>query len=175
MITYLTIVSSVVILGLISILYKVVNIDDSLKEFNIGKLNHNIIHFDKGIKTTGLPIISIKINNKDYNFIVDSGANVNVIDALLIKEIQRDLDIKLMESDSVTGLSKEEMQSHECKLSFIIDEEEFTDKFKVVDFSVSAAAIKENSDVIVSGLIGSNFLKTHKWQIDFNKSILWKK
>lgn len=139
------------------------------------KNNHSsllAVSFGKGFTSPNIPIITCNQGDKKLNFIIDTGADDNVINKSVIDNI----DHKEIEYEgTLTGLGGSyDVQA--CSLKLEINGETFTDKFLVSDHLEGAFnKMEEAHAIILHGLLGSNFLKRHNIVLDFNNLTAYNK
>ena len=124
--------------------------------------------FDK----SGIPIIKVKIKGKDYKFMLDSGANVNVIDSRLLEEIKEE-NTEIQASNGMTVASGDMNAGGVMPLTFKHKNKTFTEDFELLDMSDAFNSIAQRDGVELHGILGSKFFNKHKWSIDFEDLVIW--
>lgn len=110
----------------------------------------------------GLIILKAKINNKSYNFILDTGAS-----NFISKELATELNVKVIGSESIGDIYGDEQKTDYTRIDNI--------QIGNLDFSETIAAISDfNSlptwaSLNIDGLIGSNLMQHAIWDFDFKK------
>lgn len=140
------------------------------------------ISFREKYKDVNLPVVSIKILNNEYDFILDTGANFNALDInqfkRIIKENDIDIDLSLLESNLqnngsiIVGLGGEQSNVKDVNLQFNIEDIEFNEVFSLIDIG-SALEAHGKKDHILCGVMGSEFFEKNKWKIDFEELVIW--
>lgn len=143
---------------------------------DIRKKKKTSLTFKDSIHNTGLPIISLKLQIPDksfitYNFIVDTGSTVNVINTSCVKDLYSE-DIKL--NTELYGIGGNSGEAKKYRLYFINDNNLYSGEFVSKDLSSSLDYIEEITGYTIHGLIGTNFLEEFKYKIDFSKYQLYK-
>lgn len=143
---------------------------------DIRKKKKTNLTFKDSIHNTGLPIISLKLQIPDktfitYNFIVDTGSTVNVINTSYVKDLYSE-DIKL--NTELYGIGGNSGEAKKYRLYFINDNNLYSGEFVSKDLSSSLNYIEEITGYTIHGLIGTNFLEEFKYKIDFSKYQLYK-
>lgn len=144
---------------------------------DIRKKNRTSLVFKDSIKATGLPIVSLKFktsNTKDivvYNFIIDTGSTVNVINTSYVSDLQFE-DIKT--NTELYGIGGNSGEAKKYRLYFINDNNLYSGEFVSKDLSPSLNYIEEITGYTIHGLIGTSFLEEFKYKIDFSKHQLYK-
>lgn len=110
----------------------------------------------------GLIILKAKINNKSYNFILDTGAS-NVIS----KELAKELNVKIIGSESIYDIYNVAQKTDYTRIDNI--------KIGNLDFSETITAISDFNSIPafasmkIDGFIGSNLMQHAIWDFDFKK------
>lgn len=143
---------------------------------DIRKKKKTSLTFKDSIHNTGLPIISLKLQIPDktfitYNFIVDTGSTVNVINTSYVKDLYSE-DIKL--NTELYGIGGNSGEAKKYRLYFINDNNLYSGEFVSKDLSSSLDYIEEITGYTIHGLVGTNFLEEFKYKIDFSKYQLYK-
>lgn len=123
----------------------------------------------------GFPLIKMTIFDKRYNFVLDTGATVNVLDSsVLINDIPAGENIDLKEGAGFMGagdVSKRETQV--CTLPMTYNKKLFSEKFQIANLSEMFDSIEKEEGIRIHGMLGSGFFKKHQWAIDFEKMVIW--
>lgn len=130
------------------------------------------INIKSSVETIKLPILTSEIEGKTYNFLVDSGANVNIISKEAIDMIQDKIILEKTEK-IITIEAKSKEDRNVCSISFSVKGNIFSDKFIISDRFVSLDSIERNYGIKIDGILGSNFLYENKWIIDYNNLVVW--
>ncbi|MCD8438405.1 retroviral-like aspartic protease family protein [Tenacibaculum dicentrarchi] len=113
----------------------------------------------------GLIILKAKINNKSYNFILDTGAS-NVIS----KELATELNMKVIGSESIYDIYNVEQKTDYTRINNI--------QIGTIDFTQTIAAITDFNSVPawvsmkIDGFIGSNLMQHAIWDFNFETNII---
>lgn len=117
-----------------------------------------------------LPVIQVKIGKKAYHFGLDSGAEVNLLDAKILDKIDKNV-IANLQQESIVGLENapKTVQTATIKKTTLKSIEFPAMKYLFVDFS----EVNQNNDLKIDGLLGFTFLKKSKISINYKKQILY--
>lgn len=134
-----------------------------------------IIQFSQDhMKKGGLPVIPLKFNGLTYNFLIDSGANINVLDRRVFEEVNKDKTISLREGTTITtggGVSEEVGQK--ADITFKYKNRKFEEIFDILDVSVAFDNIQLVDGVTLHGILGTHFFNKHRWILDFENMVVW--
>jgi len=134
------------------------------------KTKKNEISFKQGLDLTGLPIITFNQGNIKLNFILDTGANYSIIDANYIDNIQY---TPSNEQSSIYGMEGKERQTSVCNIDITYKDVTYSDRFLIADLSPSFSKIKQESGVILHGILGSFFFQKYQYVLDFKELIAY--
>lgn len=124
----------------------------------------------KGAK---FPLIKVKVNDRICSFLLDTGANVNIINEKVFDEINQDGTFKLDKSEGIiTGKGMMESPGT-TTLSFKYRTKKFEQEFDVIDMSEAFNGIKEDTGINIDGILGDGFFQEYQWVIDFEKLVTW--
>lgn len=133
-------------------------------------IHPNAISFEETLNLTGLPIISMKQwdeeeqMDKVYNFILDTGSDVNIIDSNVLKQLQyKELDVK----GTVYGADGKRVKTKVCSITFSHKDREYPYIWLARDMSEPFGNMKKDHGVNLHGLIGSKFFNEYKYVLDF--------
>lgn len=123
------------------------------------------VSFKKGFVAPNIPIATVKHEDLELNFILDTGSDrnsidSNIVDKLLTGEAKDKTAIKL------TGVGgHQEVKS--CSLEFQCGDKSYKADFLITDFKEPFSAIYEEHGIQLHGIIGSQFLKENNVVLDF--------
>lgn len=122
----------------------------------------------ESLDKTGIPFVKVMINNKDFNFMVDTGASNCYIDDNIIS----DFNCEKLEENNIITASGDIQKSNKVKLQFKVLNLVVNCNFQAYDMSkINDSYIKHNLPKI-DGILGIDFLRTIKANIDFNDNCL---
>lgn len=125
----------------------------------------------KGIKETGVPIVTFTHKGKPLNFIVDTGSSNNIISTNVYKQLEK-VDIS-SEVSSVYGVDGNNISIGGTVLTYLqCDKKVYLASFEVMNIpALDKFSSEEN--INIAGFIGSNFLSKYNWVIDFSHNNLY--
>ena len=130
------------------------------------------ISFKESMDLTGFPIVTFYIGEKKLNFILDTGSNVSYINKNCLSDIPYK---KIDKTTYVTGFQADEEPKPFAYFEFYYKEHKFEDEFCIVDLSTSFGQIKQQSGVVLHGLLGSKFFQKYRYVINFDELIAYSK
>lgn len=132
--------------------------------------NREFMSFRESIGLVDLPIVTFYQGETKLNFLLDTGANLSIIDEKVVNSIET----QVSETISTTiGIGKRINNITNVDIKFLYKNKEFTDTFQVVDMSEAFGVIKKCSGVTMHGIIGNNFMQRYKYVLDFKEMIAY--
>ena len=124
-----------------------------------------------------LPAIVFNCQGKELLFILDTGSNGCHINRSVLK----DLDVKTtmvekkegVESFVATGNGVSSPSAEKCDLVLSLGEYTFNVIMNVEELDAAFDYIFKTDGVRVHGILGTNFLRTNNWTIDFANNIAY--
>jgi predicted aspartyl protease len=113
----------------------------------------------------GFIIVQAEIKNKNYNFILDTGAS-NVVS----KELAESLNLKVIGSENVYDIYNKSQINEYTRIEIIqIGEIDFVETIALInDFNSTSTW----SSLKIDGFIGSNLMQRAIWDFDFTKKLI---
>lgn len=134
----------------------------------------SISSFADTFSILNIPVITFKIKDSEYNFIVDTGSSSSHIQSELAKKYGENytgIDV------SCTGAGSEINFSGACRIDltkdkYVIPEVLF---FSSPALDASLLAISDKFNISIHGLLGGDFLDQHKFIINYCNQQIYKK
>lgn len=115
-----------------------------------------------------LPIITLTNNGQTFNFLVDTGASISVVDSIVLDKIEH---TKLNTVGEAYGIDGNIVKVNYVSIELAKEDMTFTEQFQVMRLD-AFDNLKETDNLELSGILGSAFLKAHGFVIDFEKLTL---
>ena len=139
------------------------------------KDNHNsFLSFSlaKGFTSPNIPIATFYQDNKEFNFIIDTGSDDNVISKEALKDIQYE---KIDHKGTISGIGGI-YEVEGCNITFQHEGESFTGMFIISDTLKEAFDnIRKYHAIPLHGMLGSKFLKKNDIVLDFKNLTAYSK
>lgn len=143
--------------------------------FLINKLEEkvsNTMSFREALALAELPVVTFYQGDKKLNLLLDTGANISIID----KEVASTINTKETPRVSkITGIGGSVKDVAIVDIVLQYKNNTFKDGFQVTDMSSTFSAIKNATGVTVHGIIGNKFMQKYKYILDFDKMIAYSK
>ena len=128
--------------------------------------------FKESMNLTELPIVTFYNGSTKLNFLLDTGANLCVINSRSIDSLNYK---KLDEKGSVFGMEGNSVDIDYISMDFTYNSKSYSSSFQVVDMQEAFDRIKQESGVTVHGILGSKFFEEYKYVLDFKELIAYTK
>lgn len=128
------------------------------------------ISFREAIDLVGLPIITFYNEGKKFNFLLDTGATISVIDSNILNDFSHK---KLEKDGTLFGMEGHKIDVSYIKADLVYKDKIYKEEFQVVDMSAPFNEIKAESGVKLSGILGNIFFTNYKYVLDFNSLIAY--
>lgn len=143
--------------------------------FLINKLEEkvsNTMSFREALALAELPVVTFYQGDKKLNLLLDTGANISIID----KEVANTINTKETPRVSkITGIGGSVKDVAIVDIVLQYKNNTFKDGFQVTDMSSTFSAIKNATGVTIHGIIGNKFMQKYKYILDFDKMIAYSK
>ena len=120
-----------------------------------------------GLQLTNLPLIAVKVANKNLCFILDTGSTCRLIDSNVV-EYFKDI-VEPIGDYCISGIDGTKHKVDVVILPVNFEGYTYETKFCVQPLSDAFKEIEEDSGIQVHGLLGTDFLIENKWIIDFKE------
>lgn len=126
--------------------------------------------FREGLNLTGFPVVTFINNDRVFNFLLDTGSNVSLIDEGVLKHLKHEEDSSEVELFGLDGIER----TGKCVVSYLTYEDvSYKAQFFVTNLAPTFYRIKQEHGVTLHGILGSDFFKAYKYVLDFNKLIAY--
>ena len=130
------------------------------------------ISFKESLDLVDLPIITFKVGDKKLNFMLDSGANLSVINESALSNIEHTLTNKI---GTIFGMEGNVQKVRYAELTLQYKNNIYTDEMQVLNMDNSFNNLKKESGVTVHGILGNNFFQKYKYVLDFKELVAFSK
>lgn len=141
---------------------------------DIKKANRKRISFKEAIDLVELPVVTFISNGRKLNFLLDTGAN----NSILNESVAKSMKLKLEEFDGVeTNTAGGNINLNTIvNLDIKYDEKRvYNESFLISNMDEAFNSVKEETGVMIHGILGSNFFTRNKYIIDFDSLALFVK
>ena len=125
---------------------------------------NTLIKFKVPMTLTGLPIVQFNSNGIKLNFILDTGANISVIDTNILSKLKY---IKEESVSEVFGIEGDKQSVETVSIEFNKDTKSYKDIFQVMDMSAPFGFVELESGIKIHGILGNEFLSKYGYVLDF--------
>lgn len=135
-------------------------------------IHPNAMSFQGTFDLTGLPIITFYQGENKFNFLLDTGANDNVIDSNALSSINHEV---ASYRGTLTGLDGIKNEVTACNITFSYKTSTFPFTYLVKDMSAPFSMLKNEYGVNLHGILGSRFFDKFKYVLDFESLTAYSK
>lgn len=132
----------------------------------------NAISFQQGFDLTELPIVTFSQGKNKYNFLLDTGANNNIIDKRVLDTINHK---KVNYTSDIMGFEGNKVNADLCTITLSYKDNDYSYFYLICDMSKVFDQIKQENGVILHGIIGSKFFHEFQYVLDFAEMIAYSK
>lgn len=134
-----------------------------------GKVN---MSFKEAMDLVDLPIVTFYNNGKKFNFLLDSGATLSVIDSNILSSVEHK---KLDNTGDLYGMEGKKIKVTFVRIPLEYKDTKYEEDFQVVDMGAAFKEIKSESGVSLSGILGNQFFKKYQYILDFESLVAYSK
>lgn len=145
-----------------------------LSRFNLSKHSTTTeLSFKEFYDATKLPLAVVEIAKKPFIFLLDTGSNMSILTKDVLPEIKGHYRSKSNKHLTMAGSvgTPEECNLQRVKLDLNIQGVNTTEIMHIQNIP-AFDVIKEETDTLIQGVLGSDFLAKHKAVIDFKNFII---
>lgn len=169
------IISSIVLLCILILLTVIIikNVNTTLSKenkYNI-RLLDNIKKTDI-FNTFNIPFITFIIADKEYGFLLDTGADCNVIDYYWFTKLRHLGEVRDTNA-SISGISNDNKVLSKLSLPIWRYGKKYTETFNILNIKSAIDSCSERTGVQIIGLLGLKFFIKYQVVIDFNNGVIW--
>lgn len=163
----MAILSIIITFTIIIVLAIIINgIEDYGSKNKLFKLS-----FGESMGRLNLPVVTLTNNGKDFNFLVDTGASVSVIDSKVLDEFEH---TKLEAKGNAYGVDGNIVKVEYVNIELSTEATTFTKQFQVMRLN-AFDNLRETDGLDLHGILGSDFLNANGSIIDFEQLLLYLK
>jgi predicted aspartyl protease len=137
------------------------------------KKNGDKLEFNNDYNNHKIPVIKLCFEGEKYNFLIDTGADVNLLNKSVFNEITKG-NVETLTNGMIQTASSE-VKSEKADLSFKYINKQFTENFVLFDLDVAFKNMLIDRNIQLHGVLGSEFFKKHRWSVDFDNMVIWTK
>lgn len=128
--------------------------------------------FKEAMDLVDLPVITFYNNGKKFNFLLDTGATLSVIDSNVLDNFSyKELD----GTGTICGMEGNKIDVSYVRAFLEYKSMNYEEDFQVVDMSAAFNQVRAESGVTLSGILGSLFFKRYQYVLDFDSLIAYSK
>lgn len=148
-------IGTIIVFALIPIVALIVN---AIEDANTS------ISFDDVYGESGLPIVSLTNNRKRFNFLIDTGANLSLLNVSHLEDFKY---IEIPGEGTVMGMEGNKQTVNYVMVKLNHGKNSFLTNFQVVNLDAAFGNIQDEYGILVHGVLGTEFLESNKGRINF--------
>ncbi len=121
-----------------------------------------------------MPIVPLTIFGKTYHFIIDTGADLNLIRTSFANDLPEGFLYEI-EGSNVTGAGGDINTSQGADLEVEFEGHDFNVNVEVMPIDNALDLVGSKAGIEIIGILGNPFLHDNKWMLDFSKKLIWTK
>ena len=153
----------IIILGVYLLAYLLNKIEDYYKNKSLIKLS-----FAATLEELNLPIVTLMNNGQSFNFLIDTGASVSIIDSRALNALEH---TKLSKEGTSYGIDGNIINSSYVEVDLFYKDVKFSEEFQVLRMN-AFDNIQETNHISLVGILGSSFLNENKFTVNFEELML---
>lgn len=132
----------------------------------------NQVSFKEALDLTGLPIVTFKQGENKINLLIDTGSSKSVIIPSVLNTFKHE---KLNEGGTIFGMEGNIIETIYVNIDFILNKDNYSEKFQVVDMSNAFNTLKQDTGVTIHGILGNTFFEKYGYVIDYKDFVAYAK
>lgn len=136
--------------------------------------NNNIekMSFKESLDLADLPIITFYNNNKKINLLLDTGANLSIINKEALSQYTH---TEVQGRGTTSGIDGVPREVSFTSLNLYYGDKKFEEEFQILDMQDAVNNVKTTTGVTMMGILGNNFFKKYRYVLDFDKLVAYSK
>lgn len=127
------------------------------------------LSFTDNMGRLNLPIVSLTNNGQSFNFLIDTGATLSVIDSNALDKLNY---TKVNVTGNAYGVDGNIIPVEYARIELNHDKVQFVDEFQIMRVD-AFDNIKESDNIEIIGILGSTFLKRYNFTVDFKDLMIY--
>jgi hypothetical protein len=132
----------------------------------------DVMSFREAMDLTNLPIVTFYQGDKKFNFLLDTGASLSVINQAALNSVEHSI---LEGNGTLFGVDGVKREVSYASINLTYKNNNYSETFQVLDIQNAIDQIKAESGVNMIGILGSEFFRKYRYILDFNELIAYSK
>lgn len=147
---------------------------DYIFDIKFMRLKGDKLKFRNNFANHRLPIISLTFDGFKYNFLIDTGADVNLLNESSFKAINSNGEISTVVNNNISTAGGN-VETTMTTLNFKYGNNKFREDFVVINVDEAFNNVLMDNGIRLDGVLGIKFFDKHKWSLDFDNMVIWTK
>jgi predicted aspartyl protease len=141
---------------------------------DLKRSNRKRISFKEAMDLTELPVVTFIGRGRKLNFLIDTGANNSILNESVVNKMKLKCEeFEGVETNTAGGnINLNKVTNLTIKFD---DKREYNECFLISNMDEAFNSVKEETGVMIHGILGSNFFAKNKYIIDFDSLALYVK
>lgn len=126
------------------------------------------LSFTDNMGRLNLPVVSLTNNGQSFNFLIDTGATLSVIDSNALDKLAY---TKVETTGNAYGVDGNIVPVEYARIELNHEKTKFVDEFQIMRVD-AFDNIKESDKIEIVGILGSTFLKRYDFTINYKDLII---
>ena len=131
--------------------------------------------FEETMTDVGIPIVTLKNGEKEFNFLLDTGSDISHIDSNIKDSLSDTEEIKGDNLAVTTANGSIEGNSSWIRVPLNYKKQSFIEDFMPLDLHDSFEVLKEDTGIQLHGILGGTFLRKYRYVLDYDDLVAYTK
>ena len=133
------------------------------------------LSFKDTVTDAGVPIVTLKNGEKEFNFLLDTGSDISHIDSTIVDSLS---DIEEIEGNNLTITTANgsiESGNNWIRIPLNYKKQSFIEDFMLLDLHDTFEVLREDTGIQLHGILGGTFLRKYRYVLDYNDLVAYTK
>lgn len=121
----------------------------------------------------GIPIVTLKNGEKEFNFLLDTGCDISHIDSNIKGSLSDTEEVEGKSFDIITANGSVEGNNSWIRVPLNYKKQSFIEDFMPLDLHDTFEALKEDTGIQLHGILGNTFLRKYRYVLDYNDLVAY--
>lgn len=123
----------------------------------------------------GVPIVTLKNGEKEFNFILDTGSDISHIDSNIKDSLSNTEEVEGDNLTVTTANGSVEGNNNWIRVPLNYKKQSFVEDFMLLDLHDSFEVLREDTGIQLHGILGGTFLRKYRYVLDYVDLIAYTK
>lgn len=127
------------------------------------------------ITKEGVPIVTLKNGEKEFNFILDTGSTISHIDSTIKDSLSDAEEVEGNNFAVATANGSIEGNNSCIRVPLNYKKQSFIEDFMPLDLHDSFEVLREDTGIQLHGILGNTFLRKYRYVLDYDDLVAYTK